>query len=173
MVSATDGPNRKAGQVAAALGLPAAHLLAALSALIGIPRRGERSYKPLLLSTLRRRYTGRLRRSSSRISSRMRDRWLMIEYVVQLTDHGAFVEAMDAVANARRRDGAYAWGLYENTAKPGHLAETFLTESWVEHLRQRERVTKADEVLQERVGHYLLAPPVATHLVNANASADA
>ena len=98
---------------------------------------------------------------------------VMIEYAVHPAHHDAFVEAMDAVANERRRDGAYAWGLYEDTAKPGRLVEAFLSESWVEHLRQHARVTRADEVLQEGAGRYLLGPPVVTHLVNVNASADA
>jgi hypothetical protein len=94
---------------------------------------------------------------------------VMIEYPVYPAHHDAFVKAMDAVGNERRRDGAYAWGLYEDTAKPDRLVETFLTESWVEHLRQHQRVTKADEVLQAHARRYLLGPPVVTHLVNANA----
>jgi hypothetical protein len=45
--------------------------------------------------------------------------------------------------------------------------ETFLVESWLEHLRQHERVTKADSVLQERVERLLLHPAKITHLVTA------
>jgi hypothetical protein len=89
-----------------------------------------------------------------------------LEYHVEPGQRDAFVDAMDAVAHERRRDGAYAWGLYEDAAKPHHLVETFLVDSWIEHLRQHRRVTKADEVLQERAYRYLVEAPVTTHLVS-------
>jgi len=67
----------------------------------------------------------------------------------------------------RRRDGAYAWGVFEDVSERGRFVETFLVESWLEHLRQHERVTKADSVLQERVQRFLERPARITHLVTA------
>jgi len=46
--------------------------------------------------------------------------------------------------------------------------ETFLVESWLEHLRQHERVTRADRLLQERVQRLLLHPEKVTHLITAD-----
>jgi Transmembrane secretion effector len=48
----------------------------------------------------------------------------------------------------------------------GRFLETFMLDSWMEHLRQHERVTLADRELQERVNslHYDGEPKV-THLV--------
>ena len=43
--------------------------------------------------------------------------------------------------------------------------ETFLVESWLEHLRQHERVTKADRANEERVRSLLRSDPKTTHLV--------
>ena len=71
----------------------------------------------------------------------------------------------------RRRDGAYAWDIFEDTASPGRMVETFLVESWMEHLRQHERVTNADRVLQERIENLLLRPATVTHFVSAAAVA--
>jgi quinol monooxygenase YgiN len=96
---------------------------------------------------------------------------VMIAYVVDPAHRHAFVDAMSSLARERRRDGAYAWGLYEDTAQPNRLVETFLVESWIEHLRQHQRVTKADEVLQDRAYRCLVEAPLTTHLVSAQAVA--
>ena len=76
---------------------------------------------------------------------------------------------MDAVAHERRRDGTCAWGLYEDTATPNQLVETFFVASWIEHVRHHQRVTKTDEAVQDRTHRYLVEAPVTTHLVSAGA----
>ena len=48
------------------------------------------------------------------------------------------------------------------------MLETFLVESWMEHLRQHERVTKADRVVQEAVERFDFAgDPKVTHFIAA------
>jgi hypothetical protein len=42
-------------------------------------------------------------------------------------------------------------GVFEDSAIEGRMMETFLVESWLEHLRQQKRVTNADRVLQDTV----------------------
>jgi hypothetical protein len=88
-----------------------------------------------------------------------------VEYRVQETHRRSFKKALLKLANERRRDGAYAWGLFEDIAEPGRYLETFLLESWFEHLRQHERVTNADRLLQERIHPLLLTPPTVTHYI--------
>lgn len=90
-----------------------------------------------------------------------------VEYRVLPEHRAAFMTAMDRMEHERRRDGAYAWGVFEDTAEPGRFVETFVVESWLEHLRQHERVTNADRVLQERVHRLLEGTPVVTHLIAA------
>ena len=51
---------------------------------------------------------------------------------------------MQLMRRIRRRDGAIRWGLFEDAATPGRYIETFVVESWAEHLRQHERVTISD-----------------------------
>jgi hypothetical protein len=41
--------------------------------------------------------------------------------------------------------------VFEDVAEPGKFVETLLIASWIEHLRQHERVTHEGRVLQERV----------------------
>ena len=81
-------------------------------------------------------------------------------------DRGAFLGAMQRLAHERRRDGAYAWDLFEDTAAKGAFVESFLVESWIEHLRQHQRVTHADRLLQQQIHRLLERAPVLRHLVN-------
>jgi MFS family permease len=90
-----------------------------------------------------------------------------VEYLIDPSDRKRFLAALDRLAPERRRDGAYAWGVFEDSAKPGHFVETFLAESWLEHLRQHERVTKADQLLEERVLRFTIMAPKVTHFIAA------
>src|SRR6185295_16855029 len=63
-----------------------------------------------------------------------------IEYHVSHGKREMFLMAVDKLARERRRDGAYAWGVFEDVARSGRFIETFTVESWLEHLRQHERV---------------------------------
>ena len=161
------------GEIAARFGLPVAHLLAALGALAGIPltRRAHLQAASGLDLTPSMHWPTPV--VAEDLEPDAGPVMVTIEYVVQPAHHDAFVAAMDAVAHERRRDGAYAWGLYEDAAQPGRLVETFLVASWTEHLRQHQRVTKADEVLQARAHRYLQRAPVVTHLIVAEAVTDA
>ena len=92
---------------------------------------------------------------------------VMIEYRIAVKDRHPFLDALERVAAQRRRDGAFAWGVFEDAGEPGRFVETFLVESWLEHLRQHERVTKADHLSEERVHRFLLKPEKVTHLISA------
>jgi len=56
--------------------------------------------------------------------------------------------------------------VFEDAADKGRMVETFLVESWLEHLRQHERVTNADRVLQDAVHRFHISgDPKVTHLI--------
>jgi MFS family permease len=92
---------------------------------------------------------------------------VMITYLVEPAEVEAFVCAMAPMRRIRRRDGGIAWTLYEDAAQPGTMVETFVTESWLEHLRQHDRVTGSDRVAQDAAGrfHRGLEPPIIRHLL--------
>jgi MFS family permease len=91
-----------------------------------------------------------------------------VEYRVSDGDADAFAAAMAGVERVRRRDGAINWGLYRDTAQPGRYVETFVAESWGEHLRQHARATVADEEVEARARAYHRgpAPPAVRHMIN-------
>lgn len=90
----------------------------------------------------------------------------LIEYQIDPADAERFLSAVRALAVARRRNGGYAWGIYEDMAKPGSYIEQFFSRSWLEHLRQHERTTLADKALQDAVNafHTLADAPRVSHV---------
>ncbi|HEY6515650.1 MAG TPA: MFS transporter [Steroidobacteraceae bacterium] len=78
-----------------------------------------------------------------------------VEYRIDPENRARFLKALYRYSRARRRDGAYDWRLFEDPAEDGKFVETFMTDSWLEHLRLHARVTKADR-LQEAIVQRLL-----------------
>jgi MFS family permease len=79
-----------------------------------------------------------------------------IAYRIQKDKRAEFVAAMQDVREMRRRNGAYFWQLFHDTEDPTRFIECFMDESWVEHLRQHERVSVADREIQRRAKQYLV-----------------
>jgi MFS family permease len=79
-----------------------------------------------------------------------------IEYRVDPARRAEFVAAMRDVREMRRRNGAFFWELFHDSADPARFLETFMDESWVEHLRQHERVSVADRETQRRANRFLV-----------------
>ena len=97
---------------------------------------------------------------------------VMVDYRIDPKDREPFLAAIEGLAEQRRRDGAYAWGVFEDAAVEGRMVETFLVESWIEHLRQHDRVTNADWVIQDSVLRFHIeGEPKVTHLVAAEPEA--
>lgn len=92
---------------------------------------------------------------------------ILIEYRIEKKHRAAFLHTLDSLSQERRRDGAYAWGVTEDSADPEKVVEWFMVESWAEHFRQHKRVSKADADLQSKVVAYHsgLEKPVIRHLL--------
>jgi hypothetical protein len=69
---------------------------------------------------------------------------------------------------ARRRDGASFWQIFEDAAKPGSYVEAYVVASWLDHLRQHERISRQDAQVQQRLKDLVVpgTEPVVTHYVN-------
>ena len=91
-----------------------------------------------------------------------------VEYRVAPTDVHAFLNAMERYGRARRRDGASRWGIFRDVQQPDRYVESFLVTSWAEHLRQHERVTRADGAIESEVRSHAQQEPVIRHHIYAN-----
>jgi Transmembrane secretion effector len=154
------------GEVASLNGLPVAHYAAAAGAIAAIP--------------LLRRY-GLQTGTHSDLTPSMhwpapvlfgaigQDRGpvlVTVEYRIAAKDRDQFLAALRLVADERRRDGAYQWGVFEDTADEGRWVETFLVDSWLEHLRQHERVSIADRAQEDAVRRFQIGgEPKITHYI--------
>ena len=92
---------------------------------------------------------------------------VQIEYRIDPNRVREFRRAMRNMRRVRRRDGATRWGLFRDPAEPGRFIESFLVETWVEHLRQHVRATESDREIEERILAFHIggAQPAVTHLI--------
>ena len=97
-----------------------------------------------------------------------------IEYRVHGEDYGEFTRVIHQLRSIRMRDGAIRWGVYRDTAAPERIIETFVVESWLEFLRERERMTTSDRTIRDRVRSYHQgeAPPAASYMIYAREPAE-
>ena len=79
-----------------------------------------------------------------------------IEYRVQPAKRAEFVTAMQHVREMRRRNGAYFWELFHDSADTARFIECFMDESWLEHLRQHERASVSDREIRERAKQFMV-----------------
>lgn len=88
-----------------------------------------------------------------------------VEYSVPLRRAWEFREHMRQLRTLRRRDGAFRWALFVDSAAPTRFIEEFMVESWLEHLRQHERLTIADIPVQTALRELLTngTNPVVSH----------
>lgn len=94
-----------------------------------------------------------------------------VEYRIAPGDADSFIAAAQGMERIRRRDGALSWGLFEDPDASGRYVETFVVESWAEHMRQHHRGIAGDAPLFERVRAYHRGdgPPRVTHWIAVNA----
>ncbi|MGH7105420.1 MAG: MFS transporter [Acetobacteraceae bacterium] len=157
------------GQVARMAGTPLTHFLAAAGALLAIPLTWRWKLHSAAGVDLSPSSQWPAPIVSPDVPVDAGPALVTIEYRIDTANREPFLRALERLSRERRRDGAYAWGAFEDTAEPCRYVETFLVESWLEHLRQHERVTHADRVLQDHVNRYLTMPAKTTHLISAHA----
>jgi quinol monooxygenase YgiN len=89
----------------------------------------------------------------------------LVEYRIDPQHREAFLEAMGPYARVFRRNGAYDFAVFEDPAEEGRFVETFMSDSWSEHLRLHQRVTITDRKSEEAVRRWNIGAVKTTHLV--------
>ena len=88
-----------------------------------------------------------------------------VEYHVAPENREAFLAALVPLAYQRQRNGAYDWNVFQDTSQPERMIETFLSDSWLDHLREHGRVTRADRAVEEQAKRLAREPPRITHYI--------
>jgi MFS family permease len=93
-----------------------------------------------------------------------------VEYRIEGEKWREFKKAISSLGRMRRRTGARRWDLFQDPADPSRYVETFLIESWVEHLRQHERFTVRDRQVLEYVRSFHVGSedPLVSHFIHAD-----
>jgi MFS family permease len=161
------------GQVASSLGLSSAHFIAAAGCLIVIP----------LLWRSRLETGANVDLSPSMhwpepviFADAEKERGpvlVTVEYRVNPQSRAPFLALLAKLEAERRRDGSFNWGVFEDAADEGRFIETFLLDSWLEHLRQHQRVTKADRQTQDAIARFdTRGLPKVTHFIAAEPASE-
>jgi MFS family permease len=156
------------GELAAVVSLSAALLIAAMGAIISIPLTRTWKLQTGAVDDLSPSMHWPAPITTSAIEPDSGPVLVTVEYHIDPKNREPFLHALARGARERRRDGAYDWGIFEDPAKEGRFIETFLTDSWLDHLRQHQRVTKADRIVEQVVRRFQVGDgPKTTHLVGA------
>ena len=150
------------GEVASLKGVPFALFAAAAGALIGMAltwRWKLQTGTPLNLSpSMRWRAPSFL----NRVPDDQGPILGIAEYRIDPKDRVAFLAAMRDIGLERRRDGAYAWHIFEDPDEAGKMIETYLVHSALELKYRQARVTMADQLMEDQAAQFLKAPPPQT-----------
>lgn len=159
------------GEVAGVAGLPLAHFASAAGMLLAIPL----SWRWKLLRGAKFDLTPSLSWPPPVVSDHFdlnaSDGPVLVTVEYRLANENnrePFFANLDWLRRERLRDGAFVWNIFEDTAERGKFLETFEVDSWAEHLRQHERVTQADDAVQQSLRALLAADPIVTHFISPN-----
>ncbi len=90
-----------------------------------------------------------------------------VAYRVPPASQREFTQAMTKVERDRRRSGAERWGLFRDLTDTDRFVETFVVETWAEHLRQHQRRTRTADVLMGQIRQFVEGDVEVAHLVSA------
>jgi predicted MFS family arabinose efflux permease len=155
------------GQVATATSVSTTLVIAGVGALCAIPL----TWWAKLARDTNKELTPSLHWSEPYVSgdSFDEDQPAMIQITYLIAEHrkSEFTSLMKDLARSRRSNGGYHWALRYDISETDKVVETWHEPSWLNHLRHHERVSKADEQLQEQIKLCLMpnSEPAVQHFV--------
>jgi len=94
---------------------------------------------------------------------------ITVEYRIDPARSKEFIEVMRHQRMTRLRDGAVFWGLFVDANQPDRFVEQFINETWLEHLRQHERLIASDALYESRAKSFNLGDTLhITHMISAD-----
>lgn len=147
------------GEVASLQGLFATHLIAATGALLTVPMLRRHKLQAGAGADLTPSMYWPQQVVADDVDGDRGPVLVTVEYRIAAANRDAFLAAVDRQGAGRRRNGAYRWGVFEDTTNAGRWMETFVVDSWLEYLRELRRVSHADRALNEAVLRYQQGDP--------------
>ncbi len=159
------------GKLGGVLGLPAAHFAAAAGLLLTVPLTWRWKLQTALGADLAPSMHWPAPVTVHDIDLDSGPVLVSVEYRIDPKNRVRFLKALEALEQERRRDGAYRWMVFEDAAENGRIVETFMVQSWLDHLRQHRRVTNADRMVQNAIWRFhTKGSPKVRHLIAADRS---
>ncbi len=153
------------GELATLAGLPAAQFSAAVGAILAIPLTWRWKLQTGAAVDMTPSKHWQARPSGLEIANEQGPVLVTVEYRVDAKNRGEFLDVLEEVGHERKRDGAFAWRVFEDAANHDRFVEAFLIDSWLELKHLRERVTVADRMIEDHVHELLSEAPRVEFLV--------
>src|SRR5271169_6773316 len=153
------------GEVASLGGLPLALCLAGSGALLGMVLTWRWKLQTGAALNLSPSMDWRAPAFVNRIEDDQGPILVVIEYKVDPKYTVPFLALMQEIGLERKRDGAYAWNVFDDPEEAGKIIETWLVHSVLELKYRRSRVTEADQLIEDRMGQFLKEPQKSTYFV--------
>ena len=81
-----------------------------------------------------------------------------LEFRIDPARAAEFEKAMRALEPIRRRDGAVMWSVFSDITDPSRYVETYVIETWAEHVRQHYRGTASDSEAWKHARSFHIGP---------------
>jgi MFS family permease len=161
------------GIVAEIWGIPIALLAASVGLVIGLVTSTRYKLKPLTDVDMTPSMHWPIPRAMIDIDDHEEGSVLVeMEFQIDPARSHEFESAMNKVRSVMLRDGAINWDLFHDIENPSRYVMMFTSESWTEHLRQHERITKADLAIEQHAISFHIGkdPPRVSHLIGEDTS---
>src|SRR6267143_1042106 len=161
------------GIVAEIWGIPTALLAASIGLVIGLVTSTRYKLKPLTDVDMTPSMHWSMPRAMIDIDDHEEGSVLVeMEFQIDPARSHEFESAMNKVRSVMLRDGAINWELFHDIENPSRYVMMFTSESWTEHLRQHERITKADLAVEQHANSFHIGkgPPRISHLISEDTS---
>ena len=152
------------GRLAEMEGLQIAHFVAAAGAVLAIPLTWRWKLQTAIGVDLSPSLHWRKPVMDSKADVNDGPVLVTVEYRIDMRKREDFVAALSLLSRQRKRDGGFAWNLFEDDIETGRFQEQFLIVSWLELIRHHERVTVADRHFEAQVRRLLESDPRVKHM---------
>jgi hypothetical protein len=97
---------------------------------------------------------------------------ITIDYKIDPKLSDEFEQSMSELGRTLKSEDMVYWGLFQDPVDIGHYLEIRIADTWTEHIRQHERVTKNVQILEDRIRALLKdgPEPIVSHYIGKSAN---